>query len=185
MEWSNTSERWGIATQLLHWGIFILILSQYALAYAMDDLPASDEKWALFTWHKQIGLTILLLVFFRLWWRLYNPIPRDSDKAPSWDRLLSKANIWILYILLFAFPITGLLLSVLGGHSVSYFGLFTIPAFMKGPNIYGQFFLTAHIWISYTLYFFVITHALGGLYHHFILKDNILRRMLPSDISDK
>lgn len=183
MKWTNTSEKWGAVTQLLHWGIFILIVSQYTIAYTMLDLPPSDQKWALFAWHKQIGVTILLLVFFRLWWRLHNPIPRDSDKAPSWDHKVSRTNIWILYILLFAFPITGFLLSVLGGHSVSYFGLFTISAFMKGPNAYGNFFLTAHIWISYSLYFFVTTHILGGLYHHFILKDKILVRMLPHDIN--
>jgi cytochrome b561 len=154
------------------------------MAYTMLDLLPSDQKWTLFGWHKQIGITILLLVIFRLWWRLRNPIPRDSNKAPRWDHTISKANIWILYILLFLFPITGFLLSVLGGHPVSYFGLFTIPAFMKGPNIYGDIFLTTHIWISYCLYFFVTSHILGGLYHHFILKDKILLRMLPHDISE-
>ena len=179
MKAANTLNAWGSVTQLFHWGMFLLILLQYTLAYTMLDLPPSDQKWALFDWHKQIGLTLLLLVFLRFWWRERHPIPKNSEKAPSWDHILSKANIWILYILMFSFPLTGFLMTVLGGYSVSYFGLFTIPAFMEGPNIYAQSFLIAHIWISYILYVFVGLHILGGLYHHFIVRDNILLRMLP------
>ena len=80
---------------------------------------------------------------------------------------------------MFAFPLTGFLMTTLGGHSINYFYLFTIPELMEGPNIYAKIFLTAHIWISYILYAVVGLHILGGVYHHFILKDNILLRMLP------
>lgn len=179
MKWSNTSGEWGIITQIFHWGMFCLIIGQYTLAYTMIDMPPSDQKWALFAWHKQMGVTLFLLVFLRLWWREKNPIPKDSEKAPRWDHILGKSNIWILYTLLFAFPLTGLLMSILGGHSVSYFNLFTIPVLMQGPNIYAEILLEAHIWISYILYVVVALHILGGLYHHFVLKDTILLRMLP------
>ena len=179
MKWSNTSTEWGGITQLFHWGMLLLIVAQYMLAYTMLDMPPSDQKWALFTWHKQIGVTLFLLVFLRFWWREHNPIPQGSKKAPPWDHVLSKVNIWILYILMFSFPLTGLLLSILGGHPVNYFNLFTIPAFMEGPNIYAKTFLTAHIWISYSLYVFVGLHILRAIYHHDILKDNILLRIFP------
>ncbi|HUX80607.1 MAG TPA: cytochrome b [Alphaproteobacteria bacterium] len=179
MKWSNTSTQWGAVTQLFHWGMLLLFIVQYTLAYAMVDMPDSDQKWALFAWHKQIGVTLLFLVFLRLWWRERNVIPKNSEKSPRWDHILSKSNIWILYILMFCFPLTGFLFSVLGGNSVSYFGLFTIPAFMKGPNSYAEAFLTAHIVISYALYVFVGLHILGGLYHYFIVKDKVLQSMLP------
>jgi cytochrome b561 len=179
MKWSNTSTQWGAISQLFHWGILLLIITQYILAYTMLELPPSDQTGNLFAWHKQIGVTILFLVCLRLWWRLHNPIPKDSPKEPRWAHSLAQTNIWVLYILLFSFPLTGFLLSTLNGHGVSYFGLFTIPAFTEGPTPYGKIFLKAHIWISYSVYFFVPTHILGGLYHHFILKDNVLIRMLP------
>jgi len=179
MQWKNTSTRWGLITQLFHWGMLVLILCQYTLAYTMLDLPpSSPQKGALFTWHKQIGATLLLLVFLRFWWRTSNPIPKDSEKAPWWDSLIAKLNIWVLYLLMFALPLSGFLMSVLGGHAVSYFGLFTIPAFIDGPNPVATFFLNVHVWSSVILYFIVGFHILGGLYHHFILKDNILMRML-------
>jgi cytochrome b561 len=179
MKWSNTTTQWGGVTQLFHWGMLLLIMIQYTLAYTMLNMPPSNQQLALFTWHKQIGLTLFLLVFLRLWWRMRNTTPKNSEKAPRWDHFLSKSNIWILYILMFCFPLTGFLFSVLGGHPVSYFGLFTIPALLEGHNIYEKVFLTAHIWISYSLYVFVGLHVLGGFYHYFSLKDNVLQSMLP------
>lgn len=107
-----------------------------------------------------------------------NAIPNDSPKAPRWDHILSKLNIWSLYVLLFAFPLSGFFMSILGGYDVNYFNLFTIPALMKDP-LYGDTFLAIHIWISYILYAFVGLHIAGSLYHHFFLKDNVLLRMLP------
>ncbi|MBS0271412.1 MAG: cytochrome b [Proteobacteria bacterium] len=179
MQWINTSTRWGGVTQLFHWGMVFLIIIQYSLAYTMLDMPPSNQKWMLFAWHKEMGLTFFILVFLRLWWREYNMVPIASENTPYWDHILSKSNIWVLYFLMFLFPLTGFLMSVLGGHSVSYFNLFTIPSFMNSPNMYAEFFLTAHIWISYSLYVFVGLHILGGLYHYFYLKDDVLLRMFP------
>jgi cytochrome b561 len=178
MKWINTRKNWGLISQIFHWGMLLLIILQYTLAYTMVDMPASDQKWALFAWHKQIGVTLFLLVCLRLWWRTRNPIPEDSLSTPQWDHLLRKINIGILYFLLFAFPLSGLLMTVLGGHSVNYFGLFTIPPLPNVPQIISEIFLTIHIWISYLLYLFVGAHILGALYHHFIVRDNVLIRML-------
>src|SRR5205807_1886408 len=115
MKWSNTSNDWGSVTQLLHWGMLLLIILQYMLAYTMADMPPSDQKWTLYAWHKQMGLTLFLLAFLRFWWRQRNPIPKDSENAPTWDPALSKISIWVLYILMFSFPLTGLFMSILGG----------------------------------------------------------------------
>ena len=70
-------------------------------------------------------------------------------------------------------------MSILGGHSVNYFDLFTIPAVMEGPNLYAQMFHTIHVWSTYLLLVFVALHILGGLTHHYFLKDDVLLRILP------
>ena len=179
MKWRNTSTEWGGVTQIFHWGMFLLIVGQFTLAYTMIELPGSPQKMALYTWHKQMGLSLLFLVFLRLWWRKINPIPKESKIAPPWDRVLSIANIWILYILMFLMPLSGLLMSILGGHAVSYFDLFMIPLLMEGPNFYAKTFYITHVWSSYSLLAFTALHILGGLYHHFIWKDTIFLRMFP------
>ncbi|MBY0500494.1 MAG: cytochrome b [Alphaproteobacteria bacterium] len=179
MQWFNTSKQWGIISQIFHWGMLLLFIMQYMLAYTMIDTPPSDQKWFLYAWHKQIGLTLFLLAYIRLWWRERNPKPRDPEKMPPWASLFSKINIAILYIIMFSLPITGFLMTVLGGYSINYFGLFTIPSFTDGPSVNSEIFIIAHIWISYLFYVFVGVHILGTLYHYFVLKDNALARMLP------
>lgn len=179
MKWRNTSKEWGRVTQIFHWGMFFLIVGQFTLAYTMIDLPSSPQKMALYAWHKQMGISLLFLVFLRLWWREINPVPKESKVAPSWDRVLSQSNIWILYILMFLMPLSGLLMSILGGHGVSYFNLFVIPPLMEEQNFYAKAFYITHVWSSYCLLAFVILHILGGLYHHFIWKDTIFLRMFP------
>lgn len=179
MQWTNTTTKWGGVAQLFHWGMLLLIIGQYTLAYTMLSLPNSDEKFSLFAWHEQMGVTLFLLVFIRLWWREHSQLPKNIDTAPKWTQVLSKLNIWILYFLLFAFPLSGLLMTILGGHSVNYFNLFTIPALLQGPNEIAKILLTLHISFSYALYGFVGLHILGGFFHHFYLKDKVLTGMLP------
>ena len=70
-------------------------------------------------------------------------------------------------------------MTTLGGFSVNYFDLFTIPAFMEGPNTAAKIFRSLHTWFSFALYFFVGVHILGGLFHYFYLKDKALQGMLP------
>ena len=70
-------------------------------------------------------------------------------------------------------------MTILAGYSVNYFNLFTIPALMQGPNEIAKILLHLHISFSYAFYGFVGAHILGGLFHHFYLKDNVLKGMLP------
>ena len=175
----NTLNKWGSISQIFHWGMFIILIGMYSVAYIMQDMAPSDQKWELYGLHKAIGTTMLVLVAARLWWRMSNPVPKDLSTVPKWQNSAAKANVYALYILLFAFPLSGLLMSLLGGHDVNYFGLFVIPALTEGRAAMGSFFYSSHTYISYILYAFVALHIGAGLYHHFILKDSILKRMLP------
>lgn len=179
----NTHHKWGGISQLFHWGMFVILVGLYTIAYIMQDLPNDETKWWLYGIHKEVGVTMLILVAARLWWREANPIPLDSTKAPHWQNLLGRANVIILYILLFTFPLSGLLMSLLGGHNVNYFGLFTIPALSEDSTPVGSLLHATHIYCSYLLIAFVAAHIAAGLYHHFILKDTILKRMLPAHSS--
>lgn len=179
MCWRNTLDKWGGITQLFHWGMMLTFVGMFTVAYIMMDMPDGNDKWWFYGMHKQIGVTLFLLVTVRLWWRMKNDVPRDPASVPHWQAVAARSNIYVLYTLMFAFPLSGLLMSILGGHDVSYFGLFTLPAFMQGPNAYGKFFRESHEYISYLMMGFVGLHVIAALYHHFFLKNDVLRRMLP------
>src|ERR1700744_670451 len=95
-----------------------------------EDLPLGSHKLGLLARHKSFGMTILMLAVLRLIWRLFNkppPLPADMSKI---ERLLAHVTHIGLYVLLFAMPLTGWLMSSAKNYSVSWFGFFISPALL-------------------------------------------------------
>ena len=175
----NTTQRWGTLAQLLHWLIVLFIIAQFTLASLFDDLPAGAKKLALVSRHKSIGITILMLALVRLAWRWANPIPALPDTLKPWERSLARLTHRLLYALLFAVPLAGWTMSSARGFPVSWFGLLTLPNLVpKNKSLY-QALLTTHGILAWTLFAVAVVHLAGALKHHFVLKDDVLRRMLP------
>jgi cytochrome b561 len=175
----NTRETYGTVSKTLHWLIALLIITLVIVGYIMTDMAPADLKWTFYSLHKATGVTVFMLVILRLIWRLQNISPSLPASLPQWQVFLSGFTIALLYMMMFLMPLSGLTFSVMSGHAVSYFGLFTIPALTQGPTSMGSLARTIHVYGAYSLIGLVTLHILGGLYHHFILKDNVLKRMIP------
>jgi len=175
----NTVHRWGVVAQLLHWLIVVLIITQFTLATLFDDLPPSARKLALLARHKSVGITILMLAVLRLLWRWTNPTPTLPDTLKPWERSLARLTHALLYALLFAVPLAGWMMSSARGFPVSWFGFFTLPDLVPKNKALYEVLLTTHGILAWTLGVVAIIHMLAALKHHFVLKDDVLRRMLP------
>lgn len=175
----NTIARWGSLSQLFHWVIVVLIVTQIVLAGIEQDLPLGMKKLAVLARHKSVGITILALATLRLVWRFMNPTPALPNTLKPYERLLAKATHFLIYVLLFAIPLTGWMMSSARNFPVSWFNLVQLPD-LVGPNrpLY-EVLHTTHAILARTLVCVVILHILAALKHHFILKDDVLRRMLP------
>jgi cytochrome b561 len=179
MALKNTAQRWGAIAQLLHWLIVALIITQFTLATLFDDLPPGARKLTLLARHKSVGITILMLAALRLAWRWTNPTPPLPDTLKPWERNLARLTHALLYLLLFAVPLAGWTMSSARGFPVSWFGLFTLPDLVpKNKSLY-ELLVTTHGVLAWTLGVVAIIHMLAALKHHFVLKDDVLRRMLP------
>lgn len=175
----NSRERWGSLSQLLHWLIAGLIAVQAALGLTGLMLPLGVEKLATLARHKSLGLTILALAALRLLWRWLNPTPPLPSNVKPYERLLARFTHAALYVLLFAMPLTGWTMSSARGFPVSWFNLFQLPDLVpKSPALYGAL-VTTHAALAITLALVVALHVAGALKHHYVLKDDTLRRMLP------
>ncbi len=175
----NTTVRWGAVAQFFHWLIVALIIVQITLASLADDLPLGVKKLALLARHKSVGITILGLVVLRLLWRWMNPTPALPDTLKPHERILASFTHVALYILLFALPLTGWMMSSARGFAVSWFGFIQLPDFVpKNKPLYDAM-LETHGALVWALYVVLALHVLGALKHHFMLKDDVLRRMLP------
>jgi cytochrome b561 len=115
----------------------------------------------------------------RLLWRLKNPPPALPSGMTPLERTLARATHMAFYVLLFAMPLTGWLMSSAKNYSVSWFGVFTWPNLIaKNESAFDVLRSTHHI-LSYLLFAIAVLHILAALKHHFWNKDTVLLRMLP------
>jgi cytochrome b561 len=176
----NTTRRWGAIAQLLHWLVVLLIIAQFTLALLADDLPSGMKKLVLLSRHKSIGITILLLVCLRLGWRWTNLTPTLPSTLKPYERTLARATHFLLYALLFALPLSGWTMSSARGFPVSWFGFIQLPDLVPKNKALYEALLATHETLAWTLTAVVALHIGAALKHHFVLKDDVLKRMLPA-----
>jgi cytochrome b561 len=175
----NSADRYGSVAQLLHWLVVALIVVQFALASAAEDLPAGMEKLALIARHKSFGITILLLAALRLAWRFVNQPPPLPAGMGELQRKAARLSHGLLYGLLFALPVTGWMQSSAANYPVSWFNLVQLPD-LVGPSESAHDVLhETHEVLATALVVITVLHVLAALKHQFIDKDGVLARMLP------
>jgi cytochrome b561 len=179
MHLKNTLTRYGAVAQLFHWAIVALIIAQFVLALRAKGLSPIAKIGILAT-HKSIGITILGLALLRLAWRLFNPVPSLPAGAPRWQDRAAHLSHFLLYALLFITPLLGWFMSSARAFSVSWFGLVTLPDFIEPNKAAFETLRDLHHFMAYTLGTIAIVHAAAALKHHFLDRDDVLRRMLPA-----
>ncbi len=175
----SSPPRYGAVAQTFHWIIAALVVTQFVLAYSADDLPIGVHKLALLARHKSVGMTILMLAILRLAWRVRNRPPALPTGMTPVERILARATHGVFYLLLFAMPLTGWMMSSAKNYSVSWFGLFTWPNLIGKNQAAFEALRSTHHVLSYLLFAAAVLHVLAALKHHFWNKDDVLRRMLP------
>ena len=164
----------------LHWLIGIMILMSLSVGLYMAGLSLSPDKLRLYSWHKWAGVTIFMLVLVRSLWRLTHPAPPLPDDVPVWQRKVAEATHYALYALMIVIPLTGWLMSSAKGFQTVYFGVIPIPDMLAKNEGMGETLVLVHRYLNYSMIGLVIAHIAAALKHHFIDKDDILRRMLPA-----
>jgi cytochrome b561 len=176
----NTQNSFGSVSRIFHWLMSIMIICLLCVGFYMSGLENSPGKFEIYGLHKSTGVVVLLLVLLRIVWRLMNITPNLLDTMPSWQVLGYKIGITAMYILMLGMPISGVLMSRFGGHDISVFGLFAIPAAEKNEAI-SYLAWNMHGIGAWAFVVFVTLHAGVAIYHHFINKDRLLMRMVKGD----
>lgn len=176
MRITNTEYSYGIITVLLHWIMAILLIGLLILGLYMVRLPISLEKLKLYGWHKEYGILALMLVMVRTLWRLSNITPYLT--LPWWEKAAARTVHWAFYGFMFAMPITGWLITSAAGLPVSFFGIGVLPNLVLPNPDSMSLFQKIHAWLGYGLIATIVLHTCAALKHHFINKDDILKRMI-------
>ena len=176
MQFKNTKDGYGLVSKIFHWPMALIMMGSIVLGIYMAGLDPSPDKYALYPIHKSFGLLILWLIGFRIIWRMFSISPAHPAAHKMWERTLSALTHIALYVAMAGIPITGWLMSSVGGHDVAFFGVPVPPLVGKNESL-GDLMHTAHAVSSYVLIVAILLHVAGALKHHFLDGDNTFTRM--------
>jgi cytochrome b561 len=176
----NGPHGWGSVAKTLHWLVAAAILVQAPLGIAAKSWRVSPLKLDLFVLHKSLGLTILALVVARLAWRLSDASPALPAAMPDWERRAARATHAMLYALLLAVPLSGWIASAASNVPFRFFWQFPLPAIVAPDETLAELAKRSHFALLVAFAALVALHAGAALRHHFVRRDDVLRRMLPS-----
>jgi cytochrome b561 len=163
----------------LHWGMALLIAGLLTLGFLMSDLPLSPEKLQYYAWHKWAGISVFVLVWLRLAWRLWHPAPALPDTLSPWAQRLAHAGHAALYGLMIVIPLSGWVLSSAKGVQTVWFGVWPLPDLVAKDKALGDAMHEVHETLNYLLLLMLAGHVAAALKHHWIDQDDVLTRMLP------
>jgi len=175
----NTQDRYGAIAQLLHWLVVLGILLQFIWAWRIDETDSIRQQFALVVEHKSIGMTVLGLAIIRLLWRAFNPPPPYPSSMAGWERTAASITHWLLYAMILLMPLSGWAWSTAAGYGAEFYGLLDIPGFVPVNEDLADVLEEVHEALAIAIPVVAGVHIAAALRHHFVLKDNVLRRMLP------
>jgi cytochrome b561 len=178
----NTLYYWGTPAKLLHWIGAAMILSLYFHGLVIEEWFAHDKatEATQLHLHAATGATLGLLMLGRFLWRVINKIPMLPAKTPEWEKRIAGYAHLGLYVATFVALVSGWLASGARNPAVEVklFGLVPIPtleAFSDKPT--RELLDTVHELSAHALLIIVALHVFAALWHHYVQKDSVLRRM--------
>jgi cytochrome b561 len=172
----GTRLRYGAVAQIFHWATAILVVVAFVYGPGGSEQRvyslAKDFDRQL---HETLGLAVLSLVILRVAWRAFDVAP-DDPPMPAWMRIASKLVHALLYALLLGVPFT----AISGAwHPLTLLGNLRIAPWLPEVHALGSAIASVHTWLGDAILWVAGVHAAAALYHHFVLRDGVLRSMLP------
>lgn len=175
----NTSVAWGSVAKTFHWLIAGLILGQFVLGWLAEGWRLSPTKLDLFVWHKSFGIAILVLAALRLFWRLLSRPPSMPPGMPAWERRAAHLSHLTLYVLMIVMPFSGWVINAAANIPFKVFWLLPLPDLVAPSKSLQKTAEIAHLGLFWMFSLTVGLHVSAALRHHFVLRDQVLARMLP------
>jgi cytochrome b561 len=183
MRLSNTDQHYGVAAITLHWLMAAMIGTLVVMGVTMVRLPDvgfDTRKITLILIHKEIGTLAFAVLAARFVWRQWSPLPRLAETTPERQKVAAIFVHLCFYALMIALPVTGWVMSSAAGIPVSVLGLVTLPDLVPRDDLLFEQLRQTHDWLGYAMTGLIGLHAGAALWHHFLIRDDTLRKMLWS-----
>ena len=179
MTYGTRTDHYPATSKLLHWLVAACVLVTVPVAIVMDRVGQGPTQDSLYNLHKSLGVLILVLMVLRLINRLVAGALAPEAEIEPWQKTVSSIVHTSLYVLLLAMPIVGYIANSAYGASTPFFGLFELPSIVGKNEELATRLFTLHRWVGWLVILLVLMHISAALYHHFIRRDAVLKRMLP------
>lgn len=175
----NNKDRFGSLSIIMHWAMLLLIVLVYSTIELRELFEkGSDPRDQLKNVHFMLGMSVFFLVWIRLALRLIAPTPDISPEPANYQKKAASFMHIALYALMIMMPLLGWLLLSSVGKPVPFFG-FELPTLIDKSEELKPLIKDSHETLGSVGYFLIAFHAAAALFHHHMLKDNTLTRMLP------
>lgn len=163
----------------LHWLMALFVFVTFPLGVIAHEMAFSPDKLRLLSYHKWLGVTVFILLVIRLVWRvIHQPAELDAS-MPQWQKIAAQAVHVLLYVLLFAIPLSGWLMSSAKGFQTVYLGVLPLPDLLPKNKALGELLGEVHEMLNMGMLILIIAHSAAALKHQFVERDGTLARMLP------
>ncbi len=180
MQINNSSKGYGAIPQAAHWLTVILVALAWVLGLFGDDLPKGAPRDAGLFVHMSAGLAVVILLVVRLALNLVNPPPSAGPaRLGIWMVRLGQVTHYVLYALLIAVPVAGIVLQFARGDALPIFGIADIASPWVKDRAFARSVKEVHEILAHTLVIVAGFHAAAALFHHWVIRDRTLARMLP------
>ncbi len=173
----NTESEYGSLAKSLHWlvaaGIFVLLW----LGWQQADMASGPERQAVRDLHGSIAVVVFLLMTLRIAWRIATGVPAHPAGLPAWQRAAATVVHWGLYLAVFVQITAGAMTVATGGRPLAFFGLGSVPLPVAESDAGHEFWEEIHESVWAVIAALLVVHVLAALYNHFVLKNDVLRRM--------
>jgi cytochrome b561 len=178
MMFRNTRSSWGSVARAFHWSIAALVIFSIAYGWWMTHAAPREGRLSLYAFHSSIGYDLLFLLVLRLCWRAIDRAPDLPQDTQRWERAVAHLGHVLLYLLMLAASIGGWLLVGTFSRRIegTLFGIVPVPPPVLDRSLH-RLFEESHEFLSYALLALVALHVAAALRHHFIKKNDVLRRM--------
>ena len=163
----------------LHWLIVALLIAQFTFAWTMPHIGRNTPVSTLISLHFTFGVIILAVALIRLLFRLARGVPEPEAGIPGWQETSAQIVHWLLYLLLLVVPMLGWINADWRGMPIVMFG-YELPHLIAARAAGWQWTGDVHgLLANYAMLILVGLHVAAALYHHIVMGDGVLKRMLP------
>ncbi|TAM09897.1 MAG: cytochrome b [Nevskiaceae bacterium] len=171
------SSRYPSAVIALHWLTLALLVAVYCLIEFRGIFPKdSVGRDAMKHWHFMLGLTVFCVVWLRLALRATFHAPAITPPPPAWQMLAARAMHVALYVFLIVMPVLGWSTLSAKGGKIPFFGL-ELPPLLAADKALGKRLEGIHETVGIIGLALIGLHAAAALFHHYLMRDDTLRRM--------